>query len=167
MIRSALMPGQATTAGHLPDHADHRPTRAVLHVLSAAGLTLARLTDQRNDTTITGAFAWPSLRHGNDRAADIWWFVNGEKEEQPDRSAARREATRAARNAALDQAETELAAAGYRVYRTESRRTQTRRVLHLTAMMPTPKEAARLRERRAKLNESAARIREPQISVGQ
>ncbi|WP_329492946.1 hypothetical protein [Kitasatospora herbaricolor] len=72
MILAALMPGQATTAGHLPDHTAHQPTQAALRVLSAAGLPLAQLTDQRNDTTITGVFAWPSLRHGEDRAADIW-----------------------------------------------------------------------------------------------
>ncbi|MET9611701.1 hypothetical protein [Kitasatospora indigofera] len=36
-------------------------------------------------------------------------------------------------------------------------------MLYLAAMMPTPEEAARLREQQAKLRDFATRAREPQI----
>lgn len=124
--------------GTLPEYAQEPAVVAALGVLRAGGVTLATVPGRKmlyrewhSAQGPQGAFVWP----GAGRTLEVVWFINGAQDERGMRTRDTR-SVRAARNEALDGVASVFQAAGWNVWRVESRRTATRRALRMDVTPP-------------------------------
>ncbi|MFJ6438830.1 hypothetical protein [Streptomyces sp. NPDC091416] len=128
--------------GSVPEHAQEPTVVAALTVLRAAHVTLATVPGRKmlyrnwhGAQGPQGAFVWP----GTGRTLEVVWFMDGAQDERGMRTRDTR-TVRRARNDALDAVASAFQAAGWRVWRVESRRTATRRALHIDVTPPADGE---------------------------
>ncbi|GHH31441.1 hypothetical protein [Streptomyces rubradiris] len=142
-LRAAEQPSlESDYVGVMPQYAQYPGVAEALEILRAAEVPVATVPARKvlyrewhSPQGPQGAFIWP----GAGRTLEVSWFIDGADDERGMRSRGTR-TVRAARNQALDDVAGAFRRAGWTVWRVLSRKTATRRDLHVDVTPPAPKE---------------------------